>query len=185
MIDVEEQLRSLPEHCPIAPSPIEAVRERSVRHRRRRRATAIGLVILLVLAGTALVVTHRASSTLRTVAPPVTDPQNDSTSASWLAVGNDAKASGAVQFQPGLPRLCDPVTIRANGTYVLKAGPVPASFNPSAIAMSVPPDVAQSFMLQVVGPFAVSTSNGSSFITATVKVSNFKKPYVGLRCWFT
>ena len=89
------------------------------------------------------------------------------------------------QIQPGLPHICDPVTIRANGTYVFKAGPVPATLNTNGIAIEFPPDIEKSFTFGVVGQWTITTTNGSPYLTATVKISNFKKPYVGLRCWFT
>ena len=75
MIDVEQQLRRLPENCPIPASPLEHLRSRARQRRRNQRligATAVAVLLVLIVAGVAVAASGSSNPRIRTVGPPAT-----------------------------------------------------------------------------------------------------------------
>ena len=124
---------------------------------------------------------------------------NDSTSVSWLAVGQDATqafAASAAHFpaamdnianQPVFPSvLSQPVDITVAGSYIFAAGPVPADAPVNEASVSFPPDVNTHMVLA--GDFIATPPNlvirqGKTYVTFTLSVESVSSPYYGLRAW--
>lgn len=130
---------------------------------------------------------------------PKVSPSNDSTSASWLDVGNQiiqgrenqppppSSGSGVDTYVSSLgPYLTAPIDITGNGNYDMLAGPLTQAdiANPKVAGVSLPPDVNGSFDVSIeMNESTVIQQEGSSYLDIPIVVSNFVQPYDGLTAW--
>ena len=151
---------------------------------------------------------------MRVGAPPATAPggvDNDSSSSSWLAVGEEIERSRAelrarVGVDPAVPSdvevsqlgpyLSQPIDVEGPGEYAILAGPLSGADSARlrrdesglagyAPGVSLPPDVEDHFTLVSVDlpEVRVVERDGRPYVEIPVRVSEVAVPYRGLRVW--
>jgi len=130
--------------------------------------------------------------------PGVVPADNDSTSSSWLDVGNQITAGRANRpVAPGVdpanaqdsgfgPYLTEPLTIDGNGSFDLIAGPLSETdlANTHFAGVSFPPDIEGAFDEQALLQNASVVQRGTdSFLDIPITVTNFQHGYEDLRAW--
>jgi hypothetical protein len=109
---------------------------------------------------------------------PTAAPANDSSSARWLAVGDDIR-----RLSKNVPLLSEPLDINGAGTYTLYSGPVTEPMElPNGF--SAPPD---SSALDLRPAMPVSSAfvlrGGKRYVETTIEVRSPTASYRGLRLW--
>jgi hypothetical protein len=201
MNTVEDRLRALLEEAApqVAGVTIQGI-ERGARRRHRRFTTALvvgaAATVLVVAAG---IFGSLGTASPPTKAPPASPPSSSVSSdgskgeytqtAAWRDVGEQIRA--ARRANPRLTavipvQLSDPIDVTGPGIYVMEIGPVPAATQDGDIAMTLPPDMSDHFVLQgspLHGLTFVHRASGT-FVQVHLMIGQFRSPYHHLTAWF-
>jgi hypothetical protein len=84
-------------------------------------------------------------------------------------------------------QLSAPIDVTGPGTYVIEAGPVPASTQRGDFGMTLPPDMGDHFLLLTGNPLQGMTfvhRASGTFVQVHLRVGQVFSPYHHLTAWF-